>query len=46
MSTFSLKYLLVHHIDLLWNTLEPSLVLMYQKLIQIPDFVERVGKVQ
>ena len=26
---------LVHHIDLSWNTLEPSLVLMHQKLTDL-----------
>lgn len=26
---------MVHHIDLSWNTIEPSLVLMYEKLIDL-----------
>lgn len=35
-------FFLVHHIDLWWNTLEPSLVLMHQKLIDIPGFTAMV----
>ena len=31
----SSKSMMVRHIDLSWNTLEPSLVLMYQKLIDL-----------
>lgn len=34
----TLSYLLfnlVHHIDISWNTLEPSLVQMYEKLIDL-----------
>ena len=27
--------LLVRHIDLLWNTIEPSLLLMYEKLVAL-----------
>lgn len=36
----TLSYLflfLVRHIDLSWNTLEPSLVLMYEKLVQLHE---------
>lgn len=29
------SFILVHHIDLSWNTLEPSLILMYQKLVEL-----------
>ena len=32
---FRSSAVLVRHIDLSWNTLEPSLVLMYQKLIDL-----------
>lgn len=28
-----LNQMMVHHIDLSWNTIEPSLVLMYEKLV-------------
>lgn len=30
-----LNNLMVRHIDLSWNTLEPSLILMYQKLVDL-----------
>ncbi len=26
---------MVHHIDLSWNTLEPSLILIHQKLVDL-----------
>jgi hypothetical protein len=35
---------MVHHIDLSWNTIEPSLILMYKKLVGL-GFVYNDGKV-
>lgn len=45
-----MKYLfynnsLVQHIDLSWNTVEPSLVLMYQKLVDL-GFVYYNGEIR
>jgi len=34
----------VHHINLSWNTIEPSLVLMYEKLIDL-DWVYYNGEI-
>lgn len=42
---YILKSILVQHIDLSWNHIEPSLVLMYQKLIEL-GFVYYNGEVQ
>jgi hypothetical protein len=36
---------LVQHTDLSWNTIEPSLVLMYKKLVAL-GFVHYNGKIQ
>ncbi len=36
---------MVQHIDLSWNHIEPSLVLMYQKLVEL-GFVYYNGEVQ
>lgn len=36
---------MVQHIDLSWNTVEPSLVLMYQKLVDL-GFVYYNGEIQ
>jgi hypothetical protein len=46
--SWNLSYLLqilVRHIDLSWNTIEPSLVLMYGKLVEL-DFVYYDGRIQ
>jgi hypothetical protein len=32
---YILNQMMVHHIDLSWNTIEPSLTLMYQKLVEL-----------
>ena len=39
-----LLLIMVQLIDLSWNTIEPSLVLMYEKLINFPDFMERAQR--
>ena len=36
---------MVQHIDLSWNTVEPSLVLMYEKLVAM-GFVYYNGEIQ
>jgi len=38
-------HILVHHIDLSWNTIEPSLMQMYEKLIQL-GFVYYNGEIR